>query len=82
MPSDDTHHQPRPGSGIAEIKRPRRLTQPSRSSAFDCPDVTMLFGGRPESGNGSSRIDDILRFQETTNTSGASRQRPENQGPV
>ena len=82
MPSDDAHHQPRAGSGIAEIERLRRLPQAPWSTTLDFPDIAALFGGRAESGDGSGRIDHVLCFEKATNTSGASRQRPENQGPV
>ncbi len=82
MPGNDAHHQPRPGTRIAEIERTGGLAKTTWAAPLDLPDVAALFDERAQSRNRVARIDDVLGLQKPANPRRTGRQRPEDQRPM
>ena len=65
MAADDAHHQPRPGAGIAEIKRLARLQQRADTDTIDLPEaLAPPFDLRAQRPAGRTAVEHILPLQQ------------------
>ena len=79
---DDAEHQPRAGTGVAEVERAVRLAQPADAAAGDAPLVADLLDRRAERLQRLGGVEHVLGLEQAREARDAGRQRAEHQGAV